>query len=201
VLSEVAVTSIPGFYEPLSSLSHLLAGVVFLPLGVIFIASNRGGALRTTGVSVFVSGVVFLLSMSGIYHLLPHGTAGRAVLERLDHAAIFVLIAATFTPVHMISFRGFSRWRILLVVWVTAITGLTLKTLLFEEMSEGLGLLLYLGLGWVGAWTAYLLYRQYGARHLTSVYIGALAYDRVVTGTTSIIRTHTLQKFKEVTVR
>lgn len=175
-LPEVAVASIPGFCEPLSSLSHLLAGVAFLALGLIFIARNRGNALRTTGVSVFVFGVVFLLGTSGVYHLLPHGTAGRAVLERLDHAAIFVLIAATFTPVHMISLRGFSRWGILLVVWVAAISGLTLKTVLFEEMSEGLGLLLYLGLGWVGAWSAYLLYRQYGARHLTLMWIGALAY-------------------------
>ena len=55
-------------------------------------------------VYMFVFGVVFLLAMSGVFHLLTPGTTGRAVLQRLDHAAIFFLIAATFTPVHVIQF-------------------------------------------------------------------------------------------------
>ncbi len=175
-MPEIPIAPIPGFYEPFSSLSHLLAGVACLILGIVSIVRNRGDALRTSGLSVFVFGVVCLLFTSGVYLLSPHGTAARAVLERLDHAAIFVLIAATFTPVHLIAFRGLSRWGILLLVWIAALSGLTLKTVLFEEISDGLGLLLYLGLGWFGAWSAYLLHRRYGAGHLTPVYVGALAY-------------------------
>jgi len=67
---------------------------VFLVLGVIFIARNRGDALRTTGVSVFVFGVVFLLSMSGVYHLLPHGSNGARHLTPIYIGALAYTVGA-----------------------------------------------------------------------------------------------------------
>jgi channel protein (hemolysin III family) len=167
---------IPGFADPFSSLSHLVAAGVVLVLGLVFLVRNPGGFGRTLGVSVFIFGAVFLLSMSGVYHLLEPGTGGRAVLQRLDHAAIFVLIAATFTPVHLLLFRGIARWGMLLLIWASAITGLTLKTVFFTQIPDALGVSLYLGLGWVGAISAYLLYRRCGLRPLVPVIIGALAY-------------------------
>ena len=174
---DALVASIPGFSEPFSSLSHLLMAGLFLVRGAMFLVRNRGEAARTLSVAVFVFGVVFLLSMSGVYHLLTPGTAARAVLQRLDHAAIFVLIAASFTPVHVIVFRGASRWGILLLVWAGAVTGITLKTIYFEDMPEGLGILLYLGLGWLGALSGYLLCRRFGFAYLVPVIIGGLAYS------------------------
>lgn len=175
-MSELPTLPIPGFADPFSSLSHLIAAGIVLVSGVIFLARNRGGIALTAGVSVFVFAAVFLLSMSGVFHLLEPETAGRAVLKRLDHAAIFVLIAATFTPVHLLLFRGVARWGMLALVWAAAITGLTLKTIFFAQMPEALGLSLYLALGWLGAVSAYLLYRRYGPRPLAPVAIGALAY-------------------------
>lgn len=174
---DALVTTIPGFSEPFSSLSHLLMAGLFLVLGAIFLVRNRGQAARTLSVSVFVFGVVFLLSMSGVYHLLAPGTAPRAVLQRLDHAAIFVLIAASFTPIHVIVFRGISRWGVLLLVWTGAIAGITLKTVYFEDVPEGLGTLLYLGLGWVGGLSGYLLYRRFGFTYMLPVVVGGLAYS------------------------
>jgi channel protein (hemolysin III family) len=170
------LVSIPGFADPFSSLSHLLAAGLVLWMGAAYLVQQRGSTVRTIGVSVFIFGAVFLLSMSGVYHLLEPGTAGRAVLQRLDHAAIFVLIAATFTPVHLLLFRGIARWGMLALIWIAAITGLTLKMVFFAEIPEALGVSLYLGLGWVGAISAYLLYRRCGARPLLPVVVGALAY-------------------------
>jgi channel protein (hemolysin III family) len=167
---------IPGFADPFSSLSHLLAAGVVLVVGLLFLSRNRSDFGHVFGVSVFIFGAVFLLSMSGVYHLLEPGTGGRAVLQRLDHAAIFVLIAATFTPVHLILFRGIARWGMLVLIWASAITGLTLKTVFFTQIPDALGMSLYLGLGWVGAISAYLLCRRCGLRPLTPVFIGALAY-------------------------
>lgn len=165
-----------GFADPFSSLSHLLAAGIVLALGVAFLLRNRSDFGHALGVTVFIIGAVFLLSMSGVYHLLEPGTGGRAVLQRLDHAAIFVLIAATFTPVHLVLFRGIARWGMLLLIWASAITGLTLKTVFFTQIPEALGLSLYLGLGWVGAVSAYLLYRRCGLRPLLPLVVGALAY-------------------------
>lgn len=137
---------------------------------------QRGGIGQALAVLVFVFGVVFLLTMSGIFHLLTPGTTGRAVLQRLDHAGIFFLIAATFTPVHVIQFRGLLRWGILVFIWSAAIAGITLKSIYFDAFPEWMSLTLYLGLGWVGALSGYFLYRRFGLAGIKLVLWGALAY-------------------------
>ena len=168
--------SIPGFSDPFSSMSHLLGALVFLFFGVKLIFQARGHVGYVFAVSIFVFSVVFLLSMSGVFHLLDHDTVGRAVLQRLDHAGIFGLIAGTFTPVHSILFKGFWRWGILFLIWALAITGMTLKSIFFHDMAEWLGLLFYLGLGWVGILSAYLTHRLHGFTIIKPLLYGAIAY-------------------------
>lgn len=128
-------------------------------------------------VLVFVFGVVFLLAMSGVFHLLTPGTSERAVLQRLDHAGIFFLIAATFTPIHAIQFRGPLRWGMLLFIWGAAITGIALKFIYFDAVPEWVSLSLYLGLGWVGAVSGYFLYRRFGFEQVRLILWGAFAYS------------------------
>ena len=169
-------TSIPGFSDPFSSLSHLIAAFVFLVFGIKLIYLAAGHRAWVVAVSVYVFSVVFLLSMSGVFHLLEHESLGRAVLQRLDHAGIFGLIAGTFTPVHVILFKGFWRWGILLLIWLLAITGITLKSIFFNEMAEWLGLVFYLGLGWLGILSAYLTHRLHGYKIIKPLIYGALAY-------------------------
>ena len=86
------VLSIPGFSDPVSSLSHLGGAVLFAVLGGFLIFRGRGDWRRVVALAIFVFSCVLLLSLSGVYHLLSPGTAGRSVLMRLDYAAIFVLI-------------------------------------------------------------------------------------------------------------
>lgn len=168
--------SIPGFTDPFNSLSHLIGAFIFLIYGIKLIGLARGHRGWVTAVSVFVFSVVFLLSMSGVYHLLEHDSTARAVLQRLDHAAIFGLIAGTFTPVHVILFKGFFRWGILVFVWVLAIAGMTLKTIYFYDLPAGLGLMFYLGLGWIGILSAYLTHKLHNFRVIRPLVYGALAY-------------------------
>jgi channel protein (hemolysin III family) len=168
--------SLPGFFDPVSSISHLLGAVVFALLAPALVRRGRGDPARVAFLGVYAFSCVFLLSMSAAYHMLPVGTGGRAVMERLDHGAIFVLIAGTFTPAHGILFRGPLRWGPLLAIWAAAITGITLKTVFFTSLPEALGLSLYLALGWVGAISATLLWRRYGLAFLTPLLLGALAY-------------------------
>ncbi|MDY6978407.1 MAG: hemolysin III family protein [Pseudomonadota bacterium] len=175
-MSDVPIIPIAGFSEPFSSLTHLLAAGVFFVLGILLMIRGRGHAGRVAALGIFSFSIVFLLAMSGVYHLLePAGTA-RAVLQRLDHAGIFFLIAGTFTPIHGLLFTRSLRWGILLFIWVVAITGITLKSIFFKEMAEWLGLTLYLGLGWVGALTGVLLYRRFHFQFIKYLLLGALAY-------------------------
>ncbi|UCE89307.1 MAG: hemolysin III family protein [Pseudomonadota bacterium] len=157
-------------------MTHLLGAGVFFVLGITSLYRYRGAASRTVALSVFVTGVTFALAMSGVFHLLSHGTTGREVLQRLDHAAIFFLIAATFTPVHVMDFRGVSRWGILLAIWAAAIAGIVLKSIFFNDIPEWLSVTLYLGLGWAGALSAWLLFRRFGIEYIKPLIYGALAY-------------------------
>lgn len=172
----VTIYSIPGFSEPVSSLSHLLAAGLFLILGMFLLHHGRGNRARILSLGVFVFATVFMLAMSGVFHLLQPGSAGRSVLQRLDHASIFVLIAGTFTPIHIILFRGWRRWAVLTLIWLLTITGLTLTTVFFHSINAGLGLLFYLGLGWLGIITAILIYQRYQWRFLPFLLYGAIAY-------------------------
>ena len=168
--------SIAGFSDPFSSLTHLAAAVVFLILGIVLLQRGRGDRTRVISLCVFTFSCVLLLSLSGVYHLLEPDTPGREVLKRLDHAAIFVLIAGSFTPVHVILFRGGWRWGMLAGIWGAALAGLVLKTVFFSTMPEWLGLLMYLGLGWMGVISALHLARRYGLRFIQPLLWGALAY-------------------------
>ena len=168
--------SIPGFTDPFSSISHLLAAVVFFIYGIRLINYARGHTGHVLAVSVFVFSVVFLLSMSGVFHLLELGGTARAVLQRLDHAAIFGLIAGSFTPVHSILFYGFWRWGFLLIIWTLAITGITWKSIFFNDMAEWIGLMFYLGLGWAAIFSAYHTHRLHGFKIIRPLIFGGLAY-------------------------
>lgn len=170
------IQAIPGFSEPFSSISHLLAAGVFLGLGIWLIVYGRGHAGRMASLIIYSFSTVFLLSMSGVFHLLEPGGAGRTVLQRLDHAGIFLLIAGTFTPVHGILFRGWWRWGMLFLIWFIAITSITLKSIFFNDIPEWFGLSLYLGLGWFGAVSGLLLYLRFGFDYIRPLVYGALAY-------------------------
>ncbi len=168
--------SIPGFSDPFSSLTHLAGALTFGVLGLFLVARGRGDARRVFSLVVFASSCVLLLSLSGVYHLLSHDTVARSVLMRLDHAAIFVLIAGSFTPVHAILLRDRWQRRLLAWIWVAAIAGLTLKTLFFDSLPSGLGLAMYLGLGWLGTISTIAIARRRGLRFVLPLVWGALAY-------------------------
>lgn len=171
---------LPGIAEPVSSLTHFGGAVVSLLMGVFLLRRGWGSPDRMVSLIVFVGSCVFLFTMSGFYHLLEPGTTERAVFRRLDHAAIFVLIAGTMTPPHAILFKGWARAFILVFIWGIAITGITVKTAFFESVPEWLSLSGYLGMGWMNFFTAMYLWWRHGWSALLPfmrmVYAGALAY-------------------------
>lgn len=171
-----SVLSIPGFADPVSSISHLVAAGWFAVAAVSLLQFARGHRGRMFALGTYAGSVVLLFAMSGVFHLLPHDTGGRTVLQRLDHASIFVLIAGTFTAVHGILFRGWLRWGVIAFVWVVTATAIPLKTVFFTEMSDWLGLTLYLSFPWIGLISGLLLWRRRGVRYVAPLVLGGVAY-------------------------
>ncbi len=165
-----------GIADPISSVLHLGGAAVFAVLGFGLVQRARGDALRVAAIGVYWSGVLFALTASGMFHLTARETDARQLLVIVDHVAIFFLIAASYTPIHIIQFAGVMRWGILALVWIAALAGMVLKTFWFSAIPEWAGLSLYLGLGWAGLISAFALYRLVGLRALTPLIGGALAY-------------------------
>jgi channel protein (hemolysin III family) len=128
-------------------------------------------------VAVFAGSATLMLTMSGIYHATELGGTARDVMQRLDHAAIWLLIAGTFTPVHVIMFRGAAQWGMLAFIWACAAVGIVLKTVFFASVPDGVGFGLYLGLGWMGIVSAVMLARAYGFRAVRPMLLGGLLYS------------------------
>ena len=166
-----------GFHDPFSAISHLLGAVVFVALGYKLLRRGRGDRTRMIYLGIYAAACVFLFSMSAVYHMMVRGGTARDVMGRLDHSAIFVLIAGTFTPCYGILERGWRRWAPLLFVWSVAITGVTFKAVFYHGFPEWLGLSLYLGLGWFGGLSAIVLARRYGFTFIEPLLFGGIAYS------------------------
>lgn len=164
-----------GIADPFSMLTHGLGAAVALAMSrrLIALGSGRGARLA---LAVFAGSCILVLATSAIYHVFGHGTAIGAIFQRLDHAAIFVLIAGTFTPVHAILFRGPWRWAVLVGVWSAVVIAIPLKTAFFDVLPESIGLSIYLGMGWLGAGSVWILWRHLGFVFIRPAIAGGLAY-------------------------
>ena len=171
------IVSFHGITEPVASLLHFAGAGVATIAAVILIRRGRGHWLRVASLGVFAFSAIFLLCMSGLYHLLSPELPERAFFQRLDHAGIWMLIAGTFTPIHVILMRRGWRWGMLAILWAVALAGITLKTLFFHELSEGAGLSLYLGVGWLGVITLGRLTWERGVRFASPLVTGGMAYS------------------------
>jgi channel protein (hemolysin III family) len=169
--------SIGGFNDPMSSISHLTGLVVFFVLSIFMLRSAWNSRLRFWFSFVYAFAVVLMLSMSFVYHMFEPGSTVRAVMVRLDVASIFILIAATFTSIHGILFTGWKRWGILTAIWTIAVTGLTLRTIFFDSVPGAAGIGIFLAMGWIGAFSAYLLYHDYGWSVVKPVIWGGIFYS------------------------
>ena len=124
----------------------LLAALVAVPFLLAEVA-RRGGVAPLVGAGVFGAAVILLYLASTLYHALPEGRAKRR-LEVLDNAAIFLLIAGTYTPFTLGVLRGAWGWALLGVVWALAVAGVVL-TVVVGVRNPVLSACFYLGMGWL----------------------------------------------------
>ncbi len=126
----------------LGALASAVAGAVLITL-----AALGTGPWHVVGASVFVGSLVLLYTASTLYHAVPGGRAKRW-LQVFDHAAIYVLIAGTYTPFLLAGLRGSWGWALFGVIWALAVAGVVFK-LFFTGRFRLASTLLYLGMGWL----------------------------------------------------
>jgi hemolysin III len=143
-------TSSPSIEEEIAnSLSHgigLLLAIGML-LALLFSAKRIGDIRFTVGAGVFGGTLVLLYLASTLYHSVTHERA-KHIFRLIDHGAIFLLIAGTYTPFTLGVLRGPWGWTLLTIVWVLAVVGITMKAIVGTRHTW-IGIALYLLMGWL----------------------------------------------------
>jgi len=168
----------PGRGEDIAnSLTHGVGAVLAVAgLVVLALSASRGGtASSVVGCVVFGATLVLLYSASTLYHSLGHGRA-KAVLRALDHSAIFLLIAGTYTPFTLVSLRGPWGWSLFGVVWGLAVAGIALR-LTLRRRPTALFVALYLAMGWCVVVAAKPLLAAVAPGGIALLVAGGLAYS------------------------
>ena len=154
---------------------HQAAFAVSLVTGTALIILAEG-ARATTAASVYAVSVALLFGTSAAYHRGTWSPRGSAVMERLDHSMIFVLIAGTYTPFALLLLEGTTRWAVFGVVWGGALVGILARNLL-PRRGRWLFTGLYLALGWVALFVLPALLRTGGPFVLGMLLLGGALYS------------------------
>jgi hemolysin III len=168
-------TPSPG-EEIANSVSHgvgLLAAVGATPV-LLLSAVRHGGAARIAGASVFAAAMILLYLTSTLYHALPRNRAKR-VFQILDHAAIFLMIAGTYTPFTLGVLRGTLGWTLFGLIWALALAGVVLTAaggVRYPKLSTSL----YLAMGWLIVIAAKPLWLHMPSEGLSWLLAGGIAY-------------------------
>jgi hemolysin III len=151
-------------------------GAVLAVAGVIYLiaASMRGTAWLVASCTVFSITLVLVYVCSTLYHSLVR-TRARHVFQVLDHSAIYLLIAGTYTPFTLVSLHGPLGWFIFGVEWSLAVTGVIFKSFALGRFAVA-SALVYLFQGWFGAFAAGILAHAIGWRGVMWLAAGGLAY-------------------------
>ena len=109
-----------------------------------------GRSSLTKEVSLLVYGVslILMFSASTAYHLIKAQPPATQVLRKLDHSAIYLLIAGTYTPICLHFFTGFFQWGVVAIIWLMAIVGIVIKLFVIRA-PRWLNAAVYLVMGWL----------------------------------------------------
>lgn len=177
-MSEVSkdIDQSTGTAEILNALTHGAGAVASVAGGAVLIvtAAVGGDPWEIVGVSVFVTSLIALYTASTVYHAVRR-PALKARLKVVDHAAIYLLIAGTYTPFMIDALRGPWGWSLFGVIWGLAVAGVGLK-LVFTGRYRLVSTLVYVGMGWLALIALGPLLRNLDSATLIWLLAGGVAY-------------------------
>lgn len=170
------------YYQPREELANALthgfatlASVAGLILLIVFSVKFSGDAVLITSVSIFGASMILLYLASTLYHAITHPRAKR-VLQLLDHAMIFVLIAGSYTPFCLVTLEGLVGYILCAAVWSIAVIGVTMQSFLLKK-SDWISCALYLIMGWLVVFVIKPLIASLATGGLILLAAGGVAYS------------------------
>jgi len=135
--------------ETAHAVIHGLGVILSIAALVIMVAQSSvyGDSWHIVSSIIYGTSLIILYTTSTLYHSIPIPVA-RAVLRKLDHSAIYLLIAGTYTPFLLVNLRDGIGWYLFVLVWFVALAGIILEVYRNDRFKR-LSIALYLGLGWL----------------------------------------------------
>ncbi len=125
---------------------HLIAFFITLGAGALLMV-NSTSAISYTASGIYIFGLLFLFGISSIYHIPHWEPQPRAFMKRMDHSAIFILIAGTFTPLCLLALPHESGKQLLVIIWIAAALGV-LQSIFWVKAPKWVTAILYVFMGW-----------------------------------------------------
>jgi hemolysin III len=162
--------------EIANSITHGL-GVVLSIAGLATLASFAsvfGTVMHIVSCSIYGASLILMYTASTLYHSIPLPRA-KAVLRRLDHSAIFLLIAGTYTPFTLVTLQGLWGWTLCALVWTLALVGILMQKVLIRQKAF-VTALPYVALGWLAVVGLEPLMNRIPVEGMLLLVAGGLAY-------------------------
>ena len=162
--------------EPFNSYSHGLGVLLSIAAMVVVVTMSWPNGNRLLAFSIYGVSLVLLYAASTVYHWLEVSPRGEDWLRRLDHTAIFLFIAGSYTPICLVSLRGGWGWGLFGTVWGIAVGGAILK-LFFRHLPAWASATIYLGMGWLAIVAIGPLLRAFPMSGLAWLAASGVAYS------------------------
>jgi len=161
--------------EPVNSLTHWGGAILGLIGLIALLIVGWDTPAKIISLTVYGLSLIFLFSASATYHMVQVKDKALEIFRKVDHAAIYVLIAGTYTPFCVNAFEGFWKWGMLSIIWSLAVIGIVIKVF-FIRAPRWLNAGIYLVMGWLSVTAAGQMLAALPAWVLTWMIIGGVIY-------------------------
>jgi hemolysin III len=134
--------------EPVNSLTHWVGAFLALIGLIVLLVVGWGAPARVISLLIYGVSLIVLFSASAMYHMVQVKERALEIFRKIDHAAIYFLIAGTYTPFCVNAFSGFWKWGMLSIIWSLALIGILVKVF-YIRAPRWLNAGIYLIMGWL----------------------------------------------------
>ncbi len=161
--------------EPVNSLTHWAGAILALAGLIALLIVGWGTPIKVVSLIIYGASLIFLFSASATYHMVRVKDKALEIFRKIDHSAIFCLIAGTYTPFCLNAFTGFWKWGMLSIIWSLAIIGIVIKIFIIRS-PRWLNAVIYVAMGWLCVGASGQLLAALPAWVLVWLIIGGVTY-------------------------
>jgi len=144
----MGVFMLKNLREPVNSLTHWVGAFLALIGLIVLLVVGWGAPARVISLLIYGVSLIVLFSASAMYHMVQVKERALEIFRKIDHAAIYFLIAGTYTPFCVNAFSGFWKWGMLSIIWSLALIGILVKVF-YIRAPRWLNAGIYLIMGWL----------------------------------------------------